>query len=256
VARRATIIKATRSESADPVLVLDAGSALYGRPLAMQTEGRIIVEAMNALGYDAMAVGAKDLHWGADVLVQRAGEADFPILSCNIVSSDEGSLILPPYAILERAGLVFGILGVTEPEARDAVRTGREKIEILDPVDSVGKYLSEVEGQSDVVVLLSHLGLEEDLGLALALPEVDIIVGGRSKVLMREPELVGDTIIVQAGYSGEWIGRVQVGFDQQGRVLGAESEFITLSPDVGDDAELKALVDEYKRLYPTPTPQS
>lgn len=253
MARRATIIERLRSESANAVLVLDAGSALYGRWLSQQTEGRIIVEAMSALGYDAMAVGPRDLQWGADVLVQRASEADFPILACNIVSTKDGNLILPPYTILEREGLVFGILGVTEQEALSEVRAPVEDIEILDPATSVGTYLPELESQSDVVILLSHLGMEEDLVLAEQLSGIDIIIGGRSRLLMAEPNRVGDTVIAQVGYNGEWVGRLDVGFDQQGRAVEAELEFITLGPDVAEDAELKALVDEYKQAYPTPT---
>ena len=254
MARRATIIEGIRTGSDNPVLVLDAGSALYGRRLARETKGAIIIDAMNALGYDAMAVGPADLYWGADVLLQRASEADFPVLACNIVSRDDGTLILPPYAILEREGLVFGIVGVTEQEALSQVRIGVEGIDILDPVASVGKYLAEVESQSDVVILLSHLGLEQDLLVAQALPGIDIIVGGRSRILMGEPERAGDTAIVQAGYNGEWVGRLDVGFNQQGQLRGAESKFITLGPDVADDPEMKALVEEYQRRYPEPTP--
>jgi 2',3'-cyclic-nucleotide 2'-phosphodiesterase (5'-nucleotidase family) len=253
VARRATIIEEIRTGSDNPVLVLDAGSALYGRRLAQETKGAIIIDAMNALGYDAMAVGPGDLYWGMDVVLERASEADFPVLACNIVSKNYGSLILPPYAILEREGLSFGILGVTEQEALTEVRIGIEGIDVLDPVASVGKYLPEVESQSDVVILLSHLGLERDLLVAQALPGIDIIVGGRSRILMGEPERAGDTVIVQAGYNGEWVGRLEVGFDEQGQVLGAESEFITLGPEVAEDPELRALVDEYERRYPEPT---
>jgi len=101
VARRATVIKEVRSAPDQAILVLDAGNTLFGQRLANETEGSIIVEAMNAMGYDAMAVGQLDLSRGIDVLLQRANEAQFAVLSCNIVSTQDGELVLAPYTVIE-----------------------------------------------------------------------------------------------------------------------------------------------------------
>jgi len=254
VARRATIIKEVRSESSNPVLVLDAGSSLFGRPLAMQSEGRVIVAAMNALGYDAMAVGSMDLAYGVSVLQERAEEADFEILSCNLVSAGDGVLVFSPYVILDRDGMRFGVLGVTEQEAELRLGSDRDAFKIVDPLIAVEEYLPELEERSDVVIVLSHLGLEEDRILAERVAGIDIIIGGKSRKLMAAPEEINGTVIIQAGFNGEWIGKLDIVFDGDGQVLGSSSRFITLSPEVEDDPELKALVAEYQERYPTPTP--
>jgi len=254
VARRATVIKEVRSESSNPVLILDAGSSLFGRPLAMQSEGRVIVAAMNALGYDAMAVGSMDLVFGVSVLQERAEEADFKILSCNLVSAEDGALVFPPYVILDRDGMRFGVLGVTEQDAELRSRIDSEAFKVVDPLIAVQEYLPELEERSDVVILLSHLGLEEDHILAERVAGIDIIIGGRSRRVMPAPDQVGGTVIMQAGFNGEWIGKLEVVFDGDGQVLGSSGRFITLSPEVEDDPELKALVAEYQERYPTPTP--
>lgn len=217
----------------------------------MQSEGRIIVEAMNALGYDAMAVGSPDLRNGLDVLLQRAQEAHFAILSCNILSLESKDLLFPPHTIIERDGVRYGILGVSDPEATPGLG---DVAQVLNPVESVRKYLPEVSAQSDVVILLSHLGLEEDKALAQAVPGIDVIVGGRSRNWLREPEIVGQTIIVQAGYDGEGLGRLDVSFDAQGRARDPQVEIIILGPDIADDPELSALVASYEEHLPQPTP--
>ena len=219
----------------------------------MESEGRIIVDAMNAMEYDAMTVGSMDLLNGIDVLLQRAREARFAILSCNIVKAESEEPILSPYTILERDGMRYGILGVSELDVfrSPALAAG---LEVLDPLTRVRKYLPEVRSQSDVVIVLSHLGVDEDEALAQAVPGIDIIVGGNSRKLMSTPLVVGDTIIVQMGYDGEWLGKLEVDIDQQGRVLNPKEEIITLDSAVAHDAELKALVAEYEERYPAPTP--
>ena len=77
------------------MLVLDAGNTIYGQALAVQSKGQVIVESMSAMGYDAMTVGESDLRLGLDLLLQRAEEADFIFLSCNLVDPASSlSLIL------------------------------------------------------------------------------------------------------------------------------------------------------------------
>jgi len=252
VARRATKIKAIRSEAQNPVLVLDAGDTLFGQMLALQSEGRVIVEAMNAMGYDAMAVGQMDLAKGVEVLLARAKEARFPILSCNLVGAQEQKLIFQPYALLERGGVRFGIIGVTEPEALESPGV-REVAQVFDPVASVKKHLDEIKGQYDVLIVLSHLGVEGDRALAQAVPEIDLIIGGKSRRLMSAPDIVGSTFITQMGYDGEWLGRLDVTLDAQGQLRDPQGMVIELGPDVAEDAELKALVDSYKEQFPQPT---
>ena len=219
----------------------------------MESEGRIIVDAMNAMEYDAMTVGSMDLLKGIDVLLQRAKEARFAVLSCNLVQAESEEPILLPYTILERDGMRYGILGVSEVDLFRSPSLADEA-KVLDPLISVRKYLPEVRSQSDVVIVLSHLGVDEDEALAQAVPGIDIIVGGKSRKLMSTPLVVGDTIIVQMGYDGEWLGKLEIDFDQQWRVLNPKEEIITLDPEVADDAELKALVAEYEERYPAPTP--
>jgi 2',3'-cyclic-nucleotide 2'-phosphodiesterase (5'-nucleotidase family) len=65
--------------------------------------------------------------------------------------------------------------------------------------------------------------------------------------------MVGTTVIVQAGYDGEWVGRLDVAFDGQGRAVEPQVEIITLGAEVADDPVMAALVDSYKERFPTST---
>lgn len=253
MARRATVINAARQEPGQTVLVFDAGDSLLGQPVALQSEGAAIVEVMNAMGYDAMAVGRLDLSKGVGTVMQRAQEAQFAILSCNLVHKGTRDPILPAFTVLERDGLRFGILGVTEPEALQSPGVA-DVAEVLDPVEAVREALPDLQARADVVIVLSHLGLDIDRSLSAAVPGIDIIIGGRTRELLKKPEMVGDTIITQMGYDGEFVGRLDVTVTPAGRLDDPRVTLITLTPDVADDPALTSLVWRLKSAYGAPTP--
>ncbi len=249
MARRATVIKEARSSTQDAVLLLDAGSALTGQKLAILSQGQVVIEAMNALGYDAMTVGRLDLDQGLENLQTRAKEARFPLLSCNIAGKDSDKLLFAPYTIIKRNGIRFGILGVSETDVITAPGADAV-IALFDASESVRKYLPELRRQSDVVILLSRLGLEANKLLAGTIEGIDVIVNGGSRELLSQPETVGGTVIVSAGYEGQWLGRLDAIVEGPGKTVNAQVEITTLDPEVADDPELAALVAEYSQRYP------
>ncbi len=243
MARRATVIEQVRRETTGPLLVLDGGSTLLGMSLANNTAGRVIVQAMNAMGYDAMAIGTMDLNLGIDNLLQRAAEARFAILSCNIVDN-QGKPIFAPYMVVEREGVRFGLIGLTEPEALTYVEP-KESATVLDPLAALEAVLPEVRAKSDVVILLSHLGLDQDESLAKQVSGIAAIVGGRSRLLTVPPLSAENTVIFQAGYDGEWLGRLNLELDGQGQVSAFSGEILSLGPDVEDNAAMVELVASF-----------
>ena len=254
LARRATAIKRERGLNEGPVLVLDAGNALLGHWISVASAGRVMVEAMNAMSYDAMAVGGLDLAGGLEVLTQRQSEATFAFLSANLVTTGDSQLVVKPYVILERAGVRFGILGLTDPKAVEVVPES-DKVTVLDPVQVAHQYLPELRERVDVLIVLSNLGLDGDRALAAAVPGIDIVVGGTTHKLMRDPERVENTLIVQQGYRGEWMGRLRVSYDARGLPVAFSEDLITLTDDFADDREVAALVEKWRAICPTRTPR-
>jgi len=250
VARRATIINRVRESAAGAVLLVDAGGTLFGQNLAALSKGQVVVEAMNAMAYDALTVGEADLLQGLKVLQERAKEAGFPLLSCNLVGAQDGKPLFSPYVVVERNGLRIGILGVSEAQLGSMWQLARVA-RVLDPLETVHQYLPEVQAQSDVVIVLSHMGLDVDKALAEREPGIQVIAGGKSRQLLSAAAVVGTTVIVQAGYDGEWLGRLVVTIDSQGHAVDPRVEIITLGPEVADDPGLAALVDSYKQRFPS-----
>jgi sulfur-oxidizing protein SoxB len=249
VARRATVIKQVRNASKVPVLLLDAGNALIGQDLSMKSKGMVTVDAMNAMGYDAMAVGRLDLEEGLDAFLNAVKEVRFAVVACNVASIASGEPLLQPYTIIQRNGTRFGILGVSDADLLTAAGASSQ-LKVLDAAESLRQYLPEVRKQSDIVIVLSQLGLEGNKVLAQAVTGIDIVVSGGTTELLESPVQIGDTLAVQAGYNGEWLGRLDFGLEASGKLTEPKVQIVTLGPEIADDPDLAQMVQDYKQLFP------
>lgn len=233
------------------MLVLDAGNTLTGRWLTQKSKGAVMVEAMNAMGYDAMVVGQIDMAVGMDEIKKREAEAKFPFLSANIVSLANKEAIFKPYTILERGGKRIAVIGISDQQSIQAPGIP-DQATLLDPAQTTQKLVTELRPQVDLLIVLSRLGLDSDKALAKAVPGIDVIVGGDTRKLMPQPERVGDTLIIQQGYLGEWLGAMDVSYTQ-GKPDQVAVRVLSLTSDYADDSEITALLQKYGQLYPTPT---
>lgn len=172
-------------------LLLDAGGWAHGGAISDAFQGRPMIEIMNELAYTAAGVGEGDLHWGPEALSARAAEARFPILAANLLGADGRMLPrLQPYVVIDGIALI-GIC--SEGCARPGLTL------VSDPRSALRSAMRDAG--ADVVIVLSHLGLEGDRRLA-QLPGIHAIVG----VAPAQPERVGETVIAGAGPDARNIG--------------------------------------------------
>jgi 5'-nucleotidase len=232
-------------ETSENVLLLDGGDALFGDDLAQETKGQVIVEAMNLLGYDAMALGGEDFRLGLDVLRQRMEEAQFPVLSANVMISGTEQLFAKPYVIKEIEGHKVAIIGLTN---REAASVAGGAVVVLDPQEVLKDVMVEVSGEADVVIVLSRLGTATDMQMAGQAPGIDLIIGGQSRDVLDPPlwDEPTSTVIAQAGYQGRWIGVVSLELDGQGEVTGHQGQVVLLSGEIGDDPDMRDFLNQYK----------
>jgi len=233
------------------LLLLDAGDSLLGdRFLGQQTQGKGIVEAMNLLRYDAMALGGGDMRLGLDTLRQRMAEAKFPFLSANVVLSGTETLFAEPYVIQEAGDHRVAIIGLTEPGAADAVQGA---ITVLDPIETARRYVAELSPKAGIIIVLSHLGVEENIKLAGEVEGIDLIVSGAGQVLPGRAiqNEATKTLIIQAevpspGHAGRTVGVARLQIDSQGKITSHQWTAISLTPDFADDPEMRALLSTYQ----------
>jgi len=243
------LIKATRKTFAN-VLLLDAGNSIYGTDgLAAQSQGKVMVDAMNLMGYDAMTIGNVDLFLGTEVLKQRIAESKFAVVSANLTLASTGKLLAQPYVIREVGGRKVGIIGLTgSVEQPNDVAEIKGKYVLLKTDDVLAKYVREVSKKTDFIIVLSNMGEEEDERLSSLVPGIDLIVGGQSQTPMTTAwhnEQTG-TYVVQAGSRGEWIGRRYLHLDSLGKVDSFSDELIFLTEDYADDPDMRTFLGNYK----------
>src|SRR4030042_4608080 len=153
MARRATAIKQERAENSGIVVLLDSGNSLIGRWVSNESRGRVNVEAMNALQYDAMTIGGADFSLTLEEIKEREAEATFPFLSANVIAIENGQPWVESFTILERQGVRFGILRLTEPVA--ALYPNLQGIAtVADPVELARSYGAELRAQVVGLILL------------------------------------------------------------------------------------------------------
>lgn len=214
--RIAKMVSEERVENPEGTLLLSAGDMFQGTPISNLFQGKPVVEVMNRMGFDAMTVGNHEFDWGMDAFNELRAAASFPFLSANIVDGKGGLLPgVKPYVVFRRKGLKIAVIGITTPDTHYASKPGNLKGYRVIPAEQVLPETIEKlrkEGAGPVIVL-SHLGLDEDRELASAVKRIDLIVGGHSHTEVKRPVVVGTTVIVQAGYYGQQLGVFRISVD-------------------------------------------
>jgi 2',3'-cyclic-nucleotide 2'-phosphodiesterase (5'-nucleotidase family) len=273
-AKVATLIKRIRKEQPNTLLI-DSGDTIQGSPLEsfhsrknnMRTDPMMLV--MNALNYDAMAVGNHEYNFGLKVLEKARGEAKFPWLSGNTYEKGTERTHYKPYIVKDVAGVKIGILGLTTPgipywdnppnyaglEFRDPVAEARKWVETLRTKEKV-----------DVVVIAMHMGLGEDLrtgeaspgqipheneaiSIAKEVPGVDVIFMGHTH---REVSslYVNGVLLTQANHWGRHLARADLYLQKEPtgwRVYAKSARTLPTDDRVEPDGEVVKLAEPYDR---------
>jgi 5'-nucleotidase / UDP-sugar diphosphatase len=238
-----------RKDAGGKVLVLDAGDIWQGTFGSNETKGATMIEAMNIAGYDGAAVGNHDLDFGQQVLRDRVAQAKFPFLAANVVEDATGKLpdYLKPYIIKQVGTLKVGIIGLAYPGSAAIVKADSVKgLTFLDGLETVTKYLPQVRPHADIVVVLSHMGIQADQDLATRLPGIDVIVGAHTHTEQRYTMNVNGALVVQAGTGGKVLGRLELTWDRAAKKIAkytTSNELVdVVSTKIPANAQVAALV--------------
>ncbi|MDP2308484.1 MAG: bifunctional UDP-sugar hydrolase/5'-nucleotidase [Pseudomonadota bacterium] len=209
-------LRATRPRKS--VLLFDAGDQLTGTPLTDLVVDGSRGGAMHAffetVGYDAWAVGNHEFDKGLDNLAAYTESFAIVTLSANLRGTDGVSPLLPNQQfshVFERSGLKVGVIGATTEKLAGLMsRADFARLTLLDVETAVKAEVERLDPVTDLIVLVSHIGLDSDERLARFVPGIDLIVGGHSHTPMKQASRVENTWIVQAGSYGRSLGVVDL----------------------------------------------
>lgn len=185
------------------------------------------------VGLDAQAVGDLDLSLGWPFLKENYAGSPISLLCANLVEKATGKAAFPAYRVVERGGLRVALVGLLS-RADDAYlpESIGELLEVTDPDAALKATLAELDQKEtdlDLVVLLSHMGRNEEIRLAREIPGLDLIVGGHSGDILMAPVLSAGVPIVQAGKRGKRVGRLDLWINPQGQPGAEEYRDFTIT---------------------------
>ena len=198
------------------------------------SRGSVTREIVKAMRYDVRTIGNHDFAWGIDELLAFSRDPFAVVLASNtkMTSDNSGGRAekLPgwtDYAVLQVGQVKIGFFGlVSKPwNEKDEQYEGEfypgmpELRSEFNFVEIARDIIAKHRGEVDLLVLVSHLGVEEDARLARETQGIDVILGGHTHTVMSEPLRVKDTAIVHAGARAENIGRFDIEYDLRKRCI-------------------------------------
>jgi 5'-nucleotidase/UDP-sugar diphosphatase len=264
MARLGHLVRQLRKENANTI-VADAGDIFQGTPFFTRYLGEVEVAMLNFIGYDIYTIGNHEFDSGAINLAKQLSNAKFDILNCNLDADALPDLkrLLKPSVIKEIGGEKVAFVGAITPDietlslTRDGVtlkhgpaltnEQGRD-LSWLAPIQNEVERLDR-QGIKKII-LVTHCGLEVDKILAARMPQIDAIIGGHSHTRLASPVIVDhtngtSTMIVQTGSYGRNLGKLDLVFDNEGKVVTAASRFklYPINGDIPEDNDIKEYLD-------------
>ncbi|HEV7680665.1 MAG TPA: 5'-nucleotidase C-terminal domain-containing protein [Pyrinomonadaceae bacterium] len=274
LAKIATLIKQVRKENKH-VILIDSGDTIQGTPLEYYHNKKNngprdpMMSAMNALQYNAMAVGNHEYNFGLPVLEKARSEATFPWLSANTYDKGTNKTHYLPYIVREVEGVRVAIVGFTTPGIPNWENAPNYAgLEFREPLSEAKKWVPILrrKERADVIVIAMHMGLEQDLrtgetnpgqvtnenqaiAIAKEVPGVDLIFMGHTH--RDVPSVVINGVqLIQANYWGRQLARVDLYLENAGRgwrVFARAARTIPVDDRVVPDPEILKIGEPYDR---------
>ena len=226
-ARRMGLIKKERAK--DPnLLLVDAGDFSQGTPYFNFYRGRVEIDAMNYMGYDAATLGNHEFDNGLDSLAMILRLAQFPVVCANYDFT--GTVLdglVKPFTIVEKGGLKIGIFGLGCNPGDVISEKNFAPVKYLEPVVPSQAMADTLRALGcDVVVCLSHMGTygkaKSDMCDATMVSRtrgIDVVISGHTHKFydnLRIANMDGDSIpVCQMGKSGAYIGKIVLGLSDK-----------------------------------------
>jgi 5'-nucleotidase/UDP-sugar diphosphatase len=231
-------------------LLLDAGDFMTGNPICdMEYKGAYggaMIEMMNMIGYDCGTIGNHEFDKSAANVRKLIALADYPIVCSNLIDSSGQNFTKEKYHIFDVDGLRVGVIGVTYHQMVGMAKPSNlDGFYTIDPSIPVNEIVKEIDDQTDLIIVLSHIGVDQDSILATKIKNVDVIVGGHSHTRIKEPKRVNGVLIVQAGSHTSDLGRLDL--TVVGDSVSAYSGYLitTFNDEVKPDPQLAEFADSF-----------
>ena len=251
--RLATFVQEAREQDTARVFLVDAGDRWTGNAYVDMAPhaGRPIIELMNSIGYDVATFGNHEFDMGLDTLQRRVEDAEFDLVLANVNTGKTPLKQPKPYVVKEVGGVKVGFLGLVtnyangHPDGDDPVYVGTE---FFSPEWTAEKYGKKLRERCDVMVVISHCGLDRDTtNVASAFPYADLIISGHTHETYSGT--AADVAVVQGSNKLKAVGVTTLTIED-GEITSLKTQFVDL-PKEGDEQMEAGLADYYNNPFLT-----
>ena len=254
LSRLAGYVNKVRSERENVIYAI-AGDMFRGSVIDSEYQGLSTIDLMNNLNPDVATIGNHEVDYGFAHLLFLEKCAKFPIVNANLFITMNNARVFTPYINVEVGGMRIMFIGILTEEV--LASTKNEKIigtfiDLESAAKEVGIICDNYRTvRTDMTILLTHIGYENDLKLAEMLdPDwgVDVIIGGHSHTFMDKPEYVNNIPIVQAGTGTGVIGRFDIQYDTEKKeIADLKWKCVEINEDTAPKDEImEELIDSYR----------
>lgn len=242
-------------EEEENVIYAIAGDMFRGSIIDSEYKGLSTIEIMNMLSPDIVTIGNHEIDYGIAHLLFIEKCAQFPIINANLYIKSNGTRLFTPFKIISMDNMKILFIGIITEEVMATAKSDGLIGSFIDTAEAareVGKICNTYNAiDIDFTVLLTHIGIEEDIKLAEILdPEwgVDLIIGGHSHTFMEEPITVNDIVIAQAGEGTDNVGRFDINVNTDDNCIDSYKwQFIPINQHTAErDEQLEGVVNKYK----------
>jgi len=255
IARIATVLKRATMENPESTFVLSSGDDLMGRYFHT-FQGRAIYDLMSQSGYMLYAPGNHEFDKGTEVFAKALEHSRFETLCSDLLTT--GTPLekrCSPYAVRETKGLKIGFFSLMTETFPLITTPGKVKLK-ADNLTSARKMVKQLHDKGcHVIVAITHVGLARDREIARRVKGIDVIFGGHSHKATRRVIREGETLIINGGEEGSYIGKLVLPFNRQ-KALAKEHAHYTLIPVIASippDKKVAARLKSYATQLPATT---
>lgn len=217
-------------------------------PISEALLGKGNVALLNQAKYDFVTLGNNEgITLEHHDLFQLYNDADFSVVCANLTSLDgvNPNWLKASDQFKTQSGIKVGIIGLTAPFQAFYEPLGWH---VEDPFIGLERELIKLKDETDIIILLSHLGINDDEWIADHYPAVDVIIGGHTHHLFRDGHTRNESILTAAGKYGHYVGEIILTWDHELNQLINKQAYATQIDHIEEDSETKLLIEQQSKV--------
>jgi len=218
---------------------------------------------MSQFGIDAVVAGNHEFDEGAaNYATQLEKWSTYPTLAANydFASADDPwnsrlDALIDAYTIIDVDGLTVGIIGMGNLSSITSIHEADNSLDVFarDTMTTVSYFAALLKPQVDIVIVLTHIGLDEDVEIASTDPNVDVVVGGHMHVALDPIKIIDSDVVPgkrvpvsHAGAFAKFVQRVDL-IIENGSVIAHTNKLIPIDATIPEDPAMVDLLHDYSR---------